>query len=680
MSAWLASFHFLRPWWLLLVLAWLPLLLWRWRMARRGGTLERLADADLLSHLLVQTGRSRRGFWLPGVLAGVLATLAMAGPTWQRLPQPLYDGGAAQVVVVSLSQRMLAQDVKPNRMQRVRFKVHDLLHANAEGRNGLVAYAGAAFTVAPLTTDAHALDDLLDALAPDVMPVPGDVPAQGIERGVQLLERTGVHGGSLVLVTDQANAAAVAAARRAHEQGVRVSVLGVGTTKGTPVQLAHGNLLTDAGGGIVMAKRDDASLRAVASVGGGIYVPMRHDHADIKALKGELSASHQTGSPASGKSDQWRDMGPWLLLPLLLLAALSFRRGWLLLLPLVLLPCMVSPARAADGLPASAASAAVPAPSPDDATASWRQHWSALWRNADQRATQALAAGHPKQAERLAQSSNLRGTAAYRAGDYAAAAKAFAHAPGADAAYNLGNALARQGQYQKAIAAYDKALKMNPGLADARANRKAIRDWLRKHKPPQTQKKQGESGASSGKEQDGGKGSSASGKQGGDKGAASKAPASAASSPSPAHAGSSPSPARAGSSASPAQAASAHSPPQPATASSRARSRPASAASSGKPSSTQAPDVRSARQQQAEARQASRALQQRMRDQSSKKVASPKPFALGETPAHAGSVDRLPQPMQQALERVPDDPGGLLRRKFQLEYQERQQGRDGGGS
>ncbi|HET7662622.1 MAG TPA: tetratricopeptide repeat protein [Rhodanobacteraceae bacterium] len=670
MSAWLASFHFLRPWWLLLVLAWLPLLLWRLRAARRGGALERLADADLLSHLLVQTGRSRRWFWLPGCLAGVLATLAMAGPTWQRLPQPLYSDGAAQVVVVSLSQRMLARDVEPNRMQRVRFKVHDLLHANAGGRNGLVAYAGAAFTVAPLTTDAHALDDLLDALAPSVMPAPGDAPAKGIERGIKLLQHTGVHGGSLVLVTDRANDAAVAAARRAREQGIRVSVLGVGTTRGTPVQLAHGNLLTDAGGGIVMARRDDASLRAVANAGGGIYVPMRHDHADIKALTEALNTGHRSGSPASGKSDQWRDMGPWLLLPLLLLAAWSFRRGWLLVLPLVLLPCMALPARAADVLPAPAASTALPAGS---AATPWRQHWSALWRNADQRAERALAAGRPKQAEQLAQSSALRGTAAYRAGDYAAAAKAFADAPGADAAYNLGNALARQGRYQKAIAAYDKALKLNPKLADARANRKAIRDWLRKHKqPPQAGKKQGKSGASSDKKQDENGKPSTAGKQGG-KGSAGNAPAQAASSPSPAHAGSS---------TSPAQAASTRSRPQPAAASSRARSsQPSSAASSGKPStSTHAPDVRAARQQRAEARQASRALQQQMHDQQHRKAQSPPPFALGAEPAHVGSVNRLPQSMQQALERVPDDPGGLLRRKFQLEYQERQQGRDGGGS
>lgn len=670
MSAWLAAFHFLRPWWLLLVLAWLPLLLWRLRMARRGGSLERLADADLLSHLLVQTDRSRRWFWLPGCLAGALATLAMAGPTWQRLPQPLYSDGAAQVVVVSLSQRMLARDVEPNRMQRIRFKVHDLLHANAGGRNGLVAYAGAAFTVAPLTTDAHALDDLLDALAPNVMPAPGDVPAKGIERGIKLLQHTGVHGGSLVLVTDKANAAAVAVARRAHEQGIRVSVLGVGTTKGTPVPLTHGNFLTDADGGIVMAKRDDASLRAVANAGGGIYVPMRHDHADIKALTGELSASHRAESPASDKSDQWRDMGPWLLLPLLLLAALSFRRGWLLVLPLVLLPCIALPARAADVQPAPATSAASPTGS---ASKAWRQHWSVLWRNADQRAERALAAGHPKQAERLAQSPALRGAASYRAGDYAAAVESFAHAPGADAAYNLGNALARQGQYQKAMAAYDKALKLDPAMADARANRKAISDWLRKHKqPPKARKKQGKSGTSSSKKQGENRKPSTAGKQGGGKGSADNAPAQAASSPFPAHAGSS---------ASPARAVSTHSSPRPAAASSRAHSQPSPATSSGKPSmSEHAPDVRAARRQQAEARQASRALQRRMHDQRNRKAPSPQPFALGETPAHAGSVNPLPQRMQQALERVPDNPGGLLRRKFQLEYRERQQGRDGGGS
>lgn len=636
MSAWLDAFHFLRPWWLLLALVWLPLLFWRMRAARRGGALSRLADAELLPHLLVRAERAQRWPWLVAVAAGTLATLALAGPTWQRLSQPLYRGDAAQVVVVSLSQRMLARDVQPDRMQRVRYKVHDLLHANASGRNGLVAYAGAAFTVAPLTTDAHALDDLVDALAPDVMPVPGNDAAKGIARGARLLGHGHVNGGSMVVVTDTADAAAMAAARQAHAKGIRVSVLGVGTTRGAPVPLRDGRQLTDASGNAVIARRDDASLKKLADAGGGIYVPMRRDHADIKALAAELQKSHRASTPTKIQSERWRDAGPWLLLPLVLLAALAFRRGWLLLLPLALLPYMTVPAHAADPSPSPAANASSGKPVADDATETWRQGWSSLWRNADQRAAQALANGDPQRAERLAQSPDLRGSAAYRAGNYAAAAKAFSTAKGADAAYNRGNALARQGHYRKAIKAYDEALKLAPSDADARANRKSVRDWLRKHqsKDSSTHKR----GKSSGDARDG--------KQGNNRQQA-------------------PSSNRSNARKNPAQAASSPRQRQPATPSSQAH-----------PQAT--PDAEQARKQQAEARRASRALSQRMQGKSDRRDGPAKPFNLGAAPAHDTSAASLPTPMQRALERVQDDPGGLLRRKFLLEYRQRQGARSGG--
>lgn len=625
MSAWLDAFHFLRPWWLLLALLWLPLLVWRMRGVRRGAALSRLADAELLPHLLVGAERVRRWPWLVAALAGTLATLALAGPTWQRLSQPLYRGGAAQVVVVSLSQRMLARDVQPDRMQRVRYKVHDLLHANASGRNGLVAYAGAAFTVAPLTTDAHALDDLVDALAPDVMPVPGNNAAKGIARGVSLLRQGHANGGSMVVVTDTVDADAIDAARQAHAKGIRVSVLGVGTADGAPVRLPDGRQLTDASGNAIIARRDDASLKKLADVGGGIYVSMRRDHADIHALAAELQQAHRASAPAKVQSERWRDFGPWLLLPLALLAALAFRRGWLLVLPLALLPYMIAPAHAADPTAQPAVSASSGKPVADDAAGTWRQGWSSLWRNADQRAAQALANGHPQRAERLAQSPALRGSAAYRAGDYAAAAKAFSAAQGADAAYNLGNALARQGHYRKAIKAYDKALKRDPHHADARANRKAVRDWLRKH-------------------QDKGKSTSdgRTGKHGNDRRQAPRSD-------------------QPNARKHPAQASSTAPQQQPATPSSQAR-----------PHAEHGPDAEQARKQQAEARRASRALGQRMQGKSDQRNGHAEAFDLGAPPAHDSSTAPLPKPMQRALERVQDDPGGLLRRKFLLEYRQRQ--------
>lgn len=659
------QFHFLRPWWLALVLLWLPLLVWRMRATQGGAALARLADADLLPYLLVGRRRSRWSGWLLACLAAMLVTLALAGPTWQRVPQPLYTDGAARVVVVSLSRRMLAQDVKPDRLQRVRFKVHDLLHANASGRNGLVAYAGAAFTVAPLTTDAHALDDLVDALAPAVMPVAGDAPARGIARGAALLRHAGVQGGSLVVVTDTVDAAAIAAARHAHAQGIRVSVLGVGTTKGSPVELADGNLLTDPSGNVVMARRDDASLRALAAAGGGVYVPMRADHADIEALAAQLHDSHRASAPMSARGARWRDMGPWLLLPLLLLAALSFRRGWLLVLAVVLAPCVTPPAHATGVQPAAAGSVARPGPAvPDPAAPAWRARWSALWHNADQRAARALADGHPRRALAMAHSPAWRGAAAYRAGDYAAAAQAYAQAPGAEAAYNLGNALARQGRYRAAIKAYDKALQQDPKDSDARANRAAVRNWLRKHQPPpganrtgaRPNQSQGKRGPHPPQRKGAGQGSAQ----------ASSAPPSAASSAQPAEAASGQAPARAASTQAAAR-------PAPASSGAGARSAPPT---HGKAARTDAaPDTQPG---QGGAGQPSRVLP---RQAPAASTTTPPTFNLGQVPAHSGSSAPLPQTMQRALERVPDDPGGLLRRKFQLEYQERQSGHargDGG--
>lgn len=667
MSEWLSAFHFLRPWWLLLALAWVPLAVFLWRADRDGARWRRLADAALLPHLLEGSGKARHmGAWLLAA-ACALTTLALAGPTWERLPRPLYGKGAAQVVAVSLSRRMLAGDVTPDRMQRVRYKVHDLLHANAGGRNGLVAYAGEAFVVAPLTTDAHALDDLLDALSPQVMPVHGDAPAKGIRQGVALLEQAGMHGGSLVLVTDKVDAAAVDAARRARAKGVRVSVLGVGGTRGVPVTLPDGSLLKDAAGHVVMARQDARSLRALAAAGGGIYVPMSDDRADIEALAGQLRAGHRPAAAASGQADQWRDMGPWLLLPVLLLAALAFRRGWLLVLALACLPCIAPPARAAEAAPAPAASVA--GKGSRASAPSWHDRWSAWWLNPDQRAARALAAGQPGKAQRLAQSPGLRGTAAYRAGDYAGAARAFARAPGADAAYNLGNALAREGRYKDAIAAYDKALELRPGMADARANRKAVEDWLQRHRR-KSASPQGGKKPRAGKSQ--GQGSSKQGRQGGTSkhpGTGRPSPARAGRQPSPSH--SAPAPARAASRA-PAPASTA---PKPAPAGST--SAPAPAGSLGRPSGKQAaPDVKSAQARQDEVRAARRALQRQLGKTGHKQepVRHGQPFELGRVPAHAASVDSLPEPMERALQRVADDPGGLLKRKFELEYRKRHGG------
>ncbi|WP_426702049.1 tetratricopeptide repeat protein [Rhodanobacter sp. Col0626] len=624
MNTLLQQFHFLRPWWLAALVA-LPLL-W-WLGARSDATqraLSRLVDAELLPHLLRgRAGNRRLPLWL-FALGWALCALALAGPSWNRISQPLYASRAAQVVAISLSQHMLSRDVAPSRLDRARYKAHDLLGSNRSGLNALIGYAGEAFVVAPLTSDAGSLDDLLDAMSPDTMPVDGDNAALAITRGAALIHDGKASGGSLVLITDQADAAADAAARQASAAGVHVSVLGVGTTQGGPIPLSDGGFLHDAQGGMALARRDDAALGALAAAGGGIYVAMTTDHRDIDALHAQLRTAPAVAMGGQ-VGDEWQDRGPWLLLPLLLIVALAFRRGWLLVLPLVLLP-----------LVPTAASATT---------------WQDLWQRPDQQAAQALKQGHARQAQQLARDPAWRGAAAYRAGNYAAAAQSLRQARGADAAYNLGNALARQGEYRQAIDAYDRALKLEPGHADAQANRKAVEDWLRqqkeKHSPDQ-QQHEGHNGDKSQSSQDG------QGKNG--KSDAKDRKSSQDDSTPP------------GKQDRDGKSPSSDQPEQNSTGKDR----------SGKDQGKDQSSPETAQQQAEQKAQAERA-QQALKKQLDQALAgqtgkpSDKPHQLGAM-AKDDPRSTLPTDLQHALQRVPDDPGALLRRKFELEYQQRHGG------
>ncbi|TAL91898.1 MAG: tetratricopeptide repeat protein [Rhodanobacter sp.] len=626
MSELLHQFHFLRPWWLL-ALAGLPLLaLPRWR--RDGGelALSRLVDPDLLPLLVRGQARQHHLPLALFALGWLLATLALAGPAWSRVEQPLYASRPTQVVAISLSRHMLVRDVAPSRLDRARYKAHELLASNRAGLNALIGYAGEAFVVAPLTSDANSLSDLLDAMAPDTMPVDGNDAAAAIALGTKLIHDAKAGGGSLVLITDQADSAADTAARQALAAGVHVSVLGVGTRQGGPIPLPEGGFLRDARRDMVLAARDDATLAALARAGGGRYVPMSADPHDIDALHAQLRKTPKAA--ASGQlGEQWQDRGAWLLLPLLLIVATAFRRGWLLLLLMVCLPWL--PSTAAAGT------------------------WQNLWQRQDQQAVQALREGHPKQAQQLARDPAWRGVAAYRAGNYAAAAQDLQHASGSDAAYNRGNALAKARHYQDAIKAYDEALQLDPANVDAKANRKAVEDWLhqqqRKQQPQQNksdQKKpsgQGEDKPSSAqhdqskdgkaasqKQKSAQDGSTSSEKQGAGRQGEDKQP------PRQDHAGQN------------------HSGEQPKAQTAQERAK-----------------------QQAQAEQAQQALKKQMDQalaaQPGKSAQKASPHQLGAL-AQDDPQSKLPADIRHALQRVQDDPGALLRRKFELEYRERHAG------
>jgi Ca-activated chloride channel family protein len=409
---------------------------------------------------------------------------------------------------------------------------------------------------------------------------------------------------------------------------VRVSVLGVGTDQGAPVALAQGGFLKDASGNIVLPKLDAAKLRQIAQAGGGDYVGIQPDASDIDAiLSTSAISSPATAREVKATTERFLDRGPWLVLLLLPLAAIGFRRGWLAMLPLVLM---------AHAAPAQAFA------------------WRDLWQRPDQQARAQLDAGHAQQAQALARDPALRGAAAYRAGDYAAAESDFARGGDARSAYNRGNALAKQRQYEQAIAAYDEALKRDPQLADAQANKKAIEDWLKQHKQNQQQSQQNQKNQKqeqSGKNKDGsqsdsdksqGENKQGEQQQSGDQSGSDKQGEQNSQSPD------------------------------------QARSQDQSRSGKDESAQPSAQDAEKSRQAEREAgdefgKQMDKALQQQGHKAAQEKPDQAKPVRLGAREGDAPRSER-DQAVEQWLQRVPDDPGGLLRRKFRLEYEMRRNG------
>jgi Ca-activated chloride channel family protein len=326
------AFHFLRPWWLLALPA-LGLLLW-WLARRRKaeGDWAALIDAELLPALRLDAA-SAAGMrpWPLLALLWSLAVLALAGPSWERDLTDAYRAPADWVFVLDLSPSMMAGDVAPNRMTRARYALDDLLGAAHDARVGLVAFGDEAYSVTPLTQDVATVRALLPPLEPGIMPEPGDHLAPALEQAAKLLQAGGTRQQRIVVLTDGFDdpAAVLAAASKFKARGITLSVVGIGTAGGAPLQNADGQFAKDGQGHALLSRVDSGQLQQLANTGGGGYVDAAQLPALINYLQAEPSVSGGAIAAQGVEVAHWRDEGVWLLPLILLLAAVLARRDWL---------------------------------------------------------------------------------------------------------------------------------------------------------------------------------------------------------------------------------------------------------------------------------------------------------------------------------------------------------------
>ncbi|MDV6326505.1 VWA domain-containing protein [Idiomarina sp. Sol25] len=452
----MSEFHLLRPWWLL---ALIPVALLYWRLLysqkHQAGWHQWLPGH--LSKVLVKSG-SQPSLWPAHrfLLISVLATLALCGPTWERLPQPVYQLESGQVVIMDMSPSVLADDISPNRLTRMRYKAIDLVRAGLDGDTGLIAYADDAFIISPLTADNRNLMNLIPSLSPDIMPAQGSEPQLALELADDLLKNAGYPQGDIYWLTDGISSSELnQLSRYLRSIEHRVSILAVGTEEGAAIRDSSGRLLKD-NNQVIIAKTYPSRLSDLASITGGAFSSVTADNSDIDKLINQppLTREGKDGDDQQ-QGDAWRDMGPYVALFILPIMLFSWRRGSLLspLLVSMLLPLI--------GFTPSA-------------HAEQESVWQKQLLNQEQRAQRLYQEEEYQQAANLSETPFRQGAALYRDGNYEAAAEAFSQDDSAEAQYNLGNALAQQQQYDAAIKAYDKALEQRPDWSRAAENKQLV--------------------------------------------------------------------------------------------------------------------------------------------------------------------------------------------------------------
>jgi Ca-activated chloride channel family protein len=463
----LSEFHFLRPLWLLAI----PLVWWlvfrllgKWWSTANW---EKIVEPHLLQFLATRPAIQKTRL-LPWIMCftGTLLLLALAGPVWEKAPQPLLQKSQARVLVLDLSYSMLATDIKPTRIDRARFKLEDLLKRFVEGETALIVYAGEAFVISPLTHDPATIAALLPGLQPNIMPVPGSRADLGFQLATDLLSRSKGGTGHVIWVTDGIEGQDYSALEDTIGRN-RLSILAVGTESGSPVALSGGGFLKDKNGAIVIPKLNSQPLEKLANKKQGTFTVLSVDDRDLeRIIEAETAVTDFVEDEQRRTADKWDEEGPWLLLLALPLAAVLFRRGLLLSWSLLVLFGVSS-------LPNSAEAFG----------------WDDLWLRTDQQALKLFQAGAAKDAAQLFENPEWKGTAAYRTGDYETAIEEFSRQDSPIANFNRGNSLAVTGRLQDALDAYEEVLAENPQHEDAQFNHDLIEKLMREQQNKQQNKK-----------------------------------------------------------------------------------------------------------------------------------------------------------------------------------------------
>ena len=453
------DFEFIRPaiLWLLIPAAGLFFVA---LIKRKKASNEQLIAPHLAQFIMSDAStKTNQPLWLLALFCS-LGIIFSAGPSFEEKQVPVFQSKNARVIVMDMSYSMYSTDILPNRLMQARFKALDMIYLFKEGDTALVAYAGSAYTISPLTNDATTLENLIPSLSPEIMPDKGSNVLAGLDIAKELLGQAGYLDGDIILITDgidQQEQSEVSTFTKNTQY--RLNIYGVGTAQGAPIKLPEGGFLKDHYGQIVVPTINTSQLKSLATNSGGKFASYQPSSADIAVFA--PSANGELLKDEKQNHALWRiDAGIYGLLLLLPLSLYLFRRAALLSVFLVF-----------SFLPQQNAYA-VELPT--------------VLKNTDQRALDAYNNKDYEQAI-TAKSSQLKGAALYQQGNFEAAVNQFSDDKSATGFYNFGNALAKAGKLEEAINAYQQAQALHPNFTQAADNQALVEQLLNQQQEQQNQ-------------------------------------------------------------------------------------------------------------------------------------------------------------------------------------------------
>jgi Ca-activated chloride channel family protein len=595
------DFHFLRPEWFIALFPIAVAFLLQKRRAALSGQWKNIVAPALQPYMLKHDskGSDSSGLKYAFLLAAILAVIALAGPSWKKQPSQVFNSQAGLVIALDLSLSMSAQDVSPSRLQRAKYKILDVLDQNLGNNMALIAYAGDAHVASPLTRDIKTIQSMLPALDPYIMPAQGSNIRSLVDESIKLFEQGKSSPKTLLLVSDGVEKSDIDYAANALKTAdIHLSILAVGTEQGAPLVQPDGRFFKDSKGQVIMPALEWEDLKSLADKSNGRIRMLGSSDSDIQYLTDTQTL--QQGFEETEESvvfDQWFDSGYWLVLPIILLGLLGFRKGVLLVVCLMIFQ-------------------------PEDSWADETQvlNLPDLLLNSDQAAMRQFN-DNPAAAAQQFKDPNWKASSLYKSQDYQGALDQWQSSEGNESLYNQANALAHLNKLDESIAAYDQVLKSNPNHEDAKFN-KALVEKMKKQQDSKSEKSDDSQEPKDGEKQDGEQ-------QDGEKNGGEKK-------------GGEPEDGE-----------------QSGTDQDQQSENPANQDDQkAEPQDTENPDDQS---------DEAKAAQDQQQQSEEGKEQQDQPLSASEIAKNAEQE----QAMRQWMERIPDDPGGLLRNKFLYQYKNR---------